>query len=103
MDILEKLLIDIREVEEKIDLVNKSLVSKHIHPGDMKTISSLMANHRGYVSERTKLTELLHKVTQDINVKNKEIEARVSKLLGEGSDVEDMSEVYGSIYTQSDD
>lgn len=83
MDILDKVSKDIREVEEKIELVNKSLGSGYIHPGDIKTINSLMSTHRGYVSERTKLTELLHKVTQDINVKNEEIRGRIQKMKAE--------------------
>lgn len=98
MDILERVALQIIDVEEKVDLVNSKLASDHVHPADMKTINSLLREHRGYIAERTKLTGLLHTVIQDTTLGNEEARARINKLLGTGSDLEDLSDVFSDIY-----
>ena len=98
MDILEMLCIQIKEVTEKVDLVNSKLASDHLHPGDIKGINSLLKEHRGYVAERTKLTGLLHTVIQDTTLGNEEARARINKMSGTGSDLEDLSGILSEIY-----
>lgn len=87
---------DIERLYRRIDELETALgrASSDDHLG----LKDMRADSARFESELTRKQSLLHRVLQDRDYKNIEIEARVAKLTGKGEDVEDLSEVYQDVY-----
>lgn len=86
---------DIIRIYKRIDEAEKDLEEYKMNPLMLKDIRADLVR---FESELTRKQSLLHRVLQDRDYKNIEIEARVAKLTGKGEDVEDLSEVYQDVY-----
>lgn len=96
MDTIKELKGDIERVEKTIeDLENQISL---VHPEDLLSRKDLYAELAKFESELTRKRSLLYNIKRDIELRNDEIRARINKLSGSSSEVEDMSEIYGDIY-----
>lgn len=96
MDTIKKLKGDIERVEKTIEDLEDQI--SLVHPEDVLSRKDLYAELAKFESELTRKRGLLHNVKQDYELKNDEIRARISRLTGEGKDVEDLSDIYREIY-----
>ena len=96
MNILKELKDDIKQLSVQIDKVNKRL--SQVHEEDIKTQNALVNQLNQLNNSKTAKQRLYHDIKQDLELKNEETKARISKLLGTGAEVEDMSEIYSEIY-----
>lgn len=96
MDILKELEDDIRQLNVQIDKVNKRLAQ--VHEEDIKSQNALVNQLNQLNNSKTAKQRLYHDIKQDLELKNEETRARISKLLGTGAEIEDISEIYREIY-----
>lgn len=96
MDILKELEDDIRQLNVQIDKINKRLAQ--VHEEDIKSQSALVNQLNQLNNSKTAKQRLYHDIKQDLELKNEETRARISKLLGTGAEIEDISEIYREIY-----
>ena len=93
----------IKQIEKDIKRIYKRLSElevalRNTHEEDRVGLKDIRADISRFESELTRKQSLVHQIRQDIEIRNIEAEVRIDKLLGQGGDVEDMSEIYGEIY-----
>lgn len=93
----------IKQIEKDIKRIYKRLSElevalRNTHPEDRVGLKEIRADIARFESELTRKQSLIHQIRQDIEIRNIEAEVRIDKLLGQGGEVEDMSEIYGEIY-----
>lgn len=96
MNILDEIMEQVKLAKKDIKKVEDSI--KLVHEEDFKTLGMM---NKVLISTKERLDKLIviyHKVSQDLGIGNEEARARIDKLTGVTSEVEDLSEIYNDIY-----
>lgn len=88
---------DIKRIYKRLSELERALFNTHEE--DRTMLKDIRGDIARFESELTRKQSLIHQIRQDIEIRNIEAEVRIDKLLGQGGDIEDMSEIYGDIYT----
>ena len=90
MKVIDRVGIDIEKVDNRLQILDKSLSTLDLE--DYKTITSIQNTINRSQAEKTSLLRLQHQVVQDIDLKNRKILIEIKKMEAEISSIENGAE-----------